>query len=203
VQEIVCLDLEGVLAPEIWIAVAQKTGIPELQRTTRDEPDYDCLMRYRLDILDREGIRLSQIQEVIASLDLLDGARDFLDTLRAQTQVVILSDTFAEFAKPIMQKLAWPTLFCHSLKVQDDRIVGYELRQHNQKQHAVEAFRALNFKVIAAGDSYNDTTMLAAAHQGILFRAPDSVVREFPQFPAVVEYGALMEKITQAASVAP
>ena len=172
-QTIVTLDLEGVLVPEIWIAFSEKTGIPELRRTTRDEPDYDVLMRGRLRILDEHGLKLADIQEVIGKLSPLDGAGDFLDQLRARTQVVILSDTFAEFAQPLMRQLGWPTLFCHQLEVDAaGRIVNYKLRQPNQKQRAVAALKSLSYKIIAAGDSFNDTTMLAEADVGFFFHAP-------------------------------
>ena len=184
-QTIVTLDLEGVLVPEIWIAFAEKTGIPELKRTTRDEPDYDVLMRGRLKILDEHGLKLSQIQEVIGTLEPLPGAKEFMDELRSLTQVIILSDTFEQFAKPLMRQLGWPTLFCHRLVVENDRIVNYQLRQPNQKAKSVAALRGLNYKVIAAGDSYNDTTMLAEADVGFLIHAPRNVIEEFPQFQAV------------------
>ena len=195
-QTIVTLDLEGVLVPEIWIAFAEKTGIPELKRTTRDEPDYDVLMRGRLKILDQHGLKLSQIQEVIGTLQPLPGARGFLDELRALTQVIILSDTFEQFAKPLMRQLGWPTLLCHRLVVADDRIVNYQLRQQNQKAKSVAALRNLNYKVIAAGDSYNDTAMLLEANTGFLFHAPDNVKREFPQFTAFEDYGDLLTAMT-------
>ncbi len=194
-QSIVTLDLEGVLAPEIWIAVAEKTGIEELHLTTREVPDYDILMKNRIAILEREKLTLSAIQEVIGTLDPLEGAVDFLDELKTMTQVVILSDTFQEFAFPIMKKLSFPTLFCHNLIVEEDRIVGYQLRQKDQKTRAVEAFRSLNFKVTGVGDSYNDTGMLAAAHQGILFRAPENVIQQFPQFPVTEKYPDLLAQI--------
>ena len=196
-QSVVTLDLEGVLVPEIWIAVAEKTGIDALNKTTRDEPDYDVLMKYRLDILRQNNLKLSDIQEVIGTLSPLEGAKGFLDELRAKTQVVILSDTFLQFAEPLMRQLDWPTLFCHHLEVNDDVITNYCLRQPDQKRKSVEAFKALNFQVIAAGDSYNDTTMLGAADHGILFRAPDNVKAEFGNFPAVEEYGELMALIEE------
>jgi phosphoserine/homoserine phosphotransferase len=192
-QTIATLDLEGVLVPEIWIAVAERTGIEALRRTTRDEPDYDKLMRGRLEILDAHGLRLADITDVIGGLTPEPGARDFLDQLRARMQVIILSDTFEQFARPLMRQLGWPTLLCHRLVVDaEDHIVDYQLRQPDQKRRAVEALQSLNFAVIAAGDSYNDTSMLAAADRGILFRAPANVVTEFPQFPAVSEYGDLL-----------
>jgi phosphoserine/homoserine phosphotransferase len=191
-QSIVTLDMEGVLTPEIWIAVAERTGLPELRRTTRDEPDYDKLMRYRLAILDREGITLSKIQEVIGTLAPLPGAVEFLDTLRARAQVVILSDTFEQFAAPFMRQLKWPALFCHRLLVADDRITGYQLRMPDQKRAAVRAFQSLNYQVLAAGDSFNDTTMLAQAEHGFLLHAPENIVKQFPQFPAFDDYGELL-----------
>jgi phosphoserine/homoserine phosphotransferase len=194
-QTIVTLDVEGVLVPEIWIAVAERTGIEGLRRTTRDEPDYDVLMRYRLDLLAEHGLTMSLIEDVIAGLEPLDGAREFLDDLRADTQVVLLSDTFEQFAKPLMAQLAWPTVLCHQLVVADDRIVDYRLRQPNQKQCAVEAFRGLNYRVVAAGDSYNDTTMLGAADAGYLFHAPANVIAEFPQFRALDTYPDLLAAI--------
>jgi phosphoserine/homoserine phosphotransferase len=195
-QTIVTLDLEGVLIPEIWIAVADRTGIEGLTRTTRDEPDYDVLMRHRLDLLAEHGLTLSLIEDVIAGLAPLDGARDFLDRLRSLTQVVILSDTFEQFARPFMAQLGWPTILCHRLVVETvegaDRIVGYRLRQPDQKKRSVVAFQSLNYRVLAAGDSYNDTTMLGAADRGFLFRAPDNVVAEFPEFPAFTAYDDLL-----------
>ena len=190
--------MEGVLTPEIWIAVAEKTGIPELRRTTRDEPDYDQLMRYRLAILDRQGIKLSDIQAVIGSLALLDGAKSFLDELRALTQVIILSDTFEQFAQPLIRQLNWPTLLCHTLIVQNDRITDYQLRIPDQKKKTVAALRQLNYRVIAAGDSFNDTAMLVEADEGFLFHAPDNVKREFPDLKAVDSYSDLMQLIRGA-----
>ena len=195
-QRIVTLDLEGVLIPEVWIAVAERTGIDGLTRTTRDEPDYDVLMRYRLDLLAEHGLTMSLIEDVISGLQPLDGAKDFLDSLRAQTQVIILSDTFEQFARPFMRQLAWPTVFCHRLLVADDRIVDYRLRQPDQKRKSVQAFHGLNYKVIAAGDSYNDTTMLGEADAGFLFHAPDNVIAEFPQFPALNTFDELLAAIT-------
>ena len=196
-QSIVTLDLEGVLVPEIWIAFAEKTGIEALRRTTREEPDYDVLMQYRLDILKENNLKLPDIQEVIGVLAPLEGAKEFLDALRAKTQVVILSDTFLQFAKPLMRQLDWPTIFCHHLEVENDVVENYCLRQPDQKRKSVEAFRSLNFKIIAAGDSYNDTTMLGVADHGILFRSPDNVKAEFPQFLAVEEYADLMALIDE------
>lgn len=192
--------MEGVLTPEIWIAVAEKTGIPELRRTTRDEPDYDVLMRGRLRLLDQHHLKLSDLQSVIATLRPLEGAVDFLDRLRAFTQVIILSDTFEQFAQPLMRQLGWPTLLCHRLVVEADRITGYRLRIREQKQRAVEALRGMNYRVVAAGDSYNDIAMLQAANVGLLFRAPDNVKREFPRFPATDAYADLLALIETAES---
>lgn len=189
--------MEGVLTPEIWIAVAEKTGIPELRRTTRDEPDYDKLMRYRIDILDRHGITLSKIQSVIASLSPLPGAREFIQELRNRAQVIVLSDTFEQFAKPLISQLGWPTLFCHRLLVEYDRITGYRLRMADQKRQSVRALQLLHFQVIAVGDSYNDTTMLKQADHGFLFHAPENVKREFPQFPALEDYERLLTQIDE------
>ncbi len=197
-QTIVTLDMEGVLTPEIWIAVAEKTGIAELRRTTRDEPDYDKLMRYRIGILDQHGIKLSEIQAVIGSLTLLDGAKAFLDELRALTQVIILSDTFEQFAQPLIRQLNWPTLFCHTLIIKNDRITDYQLRTADQKKKAVAALKQLNYRVIAAGDSFNDTAMLVEAHEGFLFHAPDNVKQQFPELKAVDTYADLMKLIKGA-----
>jgi phosphoserine/homoserine phosphotransferase len=191
-QSVVVLDLEGVLVPEIWIAVAEKTKIPELRRTTRDEPDYDKLMRGRVKILDQHGLKLAAIQEVIGDLRPLPGALDFLRQLRSLTQVIILSDTFEEFAKPIMRQLEWPTIFCNRLLIEQGRVAGYKLRQDQPKRGAVAALRSMNYFVIAAGDSFNDTAMLAEAHVGFLFHAPEPIKRQFPQFAAFEEYGDLM-----------
>lgn len=197
-QTIITLDLEGVLVPEIWIAVAEKTGIEALRRTTRDEPDYDVLMRGRLALLDQHGLSLRMIQEVIASLGPLPGAREFLDQLREDAQVIILSDTFEEFARPLMRQLAQPTLFCHRLVVESDRVVGYTLRQPNQKQRSVEALRSLNYRVIAAGDSFNDVTMLQAANVGFFFHAPPAIQAQFPQFEAHESYDDLLAAVRRA-----
>jgi phosphoserine/homoserine phosphotransferase len=200
-QSIVTLDMEGVLTPEIWIAVAEKTGIPELRRTTRDEPDYDVLMRGRLALLDRHGLKLSDIQQVIGTLDPLPGAVEFLDALRGFTQVVVLSDTFEQFASPLMRKLGWPTLLCHRLVVENDRIADYQLRMRDQKREAVMAFRGLNYFVVSAGDSYNDTTMLGAADVGFLIHAPENVIREFPQFTPVATLAGLLDGIKQVLAI--
>jgi phosphoserine/homoserine phosphotransferase len=197
-QSIVTLDLEGVLVPEIWIAVAEKTGIRELRLTTRDVPDYDLLMKGRLKLLDEHGLKLSDIQQVISTLRPLDGGREFLDELRSLTQVLILSDTFEEFAQPLMKQLGWPALFCHKLEVENDRIVNYRLRLENQKQKSVAALKNLNFHVIAAGDSFNDTAMLMEANVGFFFRSPKTIQEQFPQLKAVEEYSDLMNLIKQA-----
>lgn len=195
-QSIVCLDLEGVLVPEIWIAVAERTGIDALRRTTREEPDYDVLMQYRLDLMAEHGLTMSVIQDVIGGLEPLPGAKRFLDALRERTQVVILSDTFEQFAAPLMRQLGWPAIWCHRLVVDDDRITGYRLRMADPKRNAVLALRGLNYRVIAAGDSYNDTTMLLEADAGFLFHSPENVQREFPQLPAIDEYDDLLAAIT-------
>jgi phosphoserine/homoserine phosphotransferase len=196
---VACLDLEGVLVPEIWIQFSERTGIPELRRTTRDEPDYDKLMKWRIALLAERGFTLADIQDVIAGMAPLPGAREFLDWLRARMQVVILSDTFNQFAQPLMRQLGWPTLFCHDLVVDGaGRIVDYRLRQADAKRQAVLALRGLNFKTIAAGDSYNDTRMLGEADQGVLFRPPDNVIREFPQFPVTRDYTELRAAFERA-----
>lgn len=200
-MEIACLDLEGVLVPEIWIAFAEKTGIEELRKTTRDEPDYDVLMNYRLDILRREGLGLNEIQEVIATLKPLDGAIEFVDWLRERFQVVILSDTFYEFANPLMAQLGYPTLLCHRLESDDQgRVTNYRLRQANPKRQAIVALKSIYYRTIAAGDSYNDTTMLAEADAGILFHAPQNVIEEFPQFPAVQSFAELKQEFIRASN---
>ncbi|GGC03049.1 phosphoserine phosphatase ThrH [Marinobacterium zhoushanense] len=200
-MELACLDLEGVLIPEIWIAFAEETGIEALKATTRDIPDYDVLMKQRLSILDQHGLTLPQIQDTISRLSPLDGAREFVDWLRERFQVVILSDTFYEFAAPLMKQLGYPTLLCHKLEVNGDgRITDYTLRQRDPKRQSVRAFQLLNYRVIAAGDSYNDTTMLAQAEKGILFHAPDNVIAEFPQFPAVHSYDDLKKEFIKASN---
>ena len=191
-MQLACLDLEGVLVPEIWIAFAERTGIPELRRTTRDEPNYDTLMKFRLDLLKQHKLGLPDIQKVIAGLGPMEGAKDFLDALRRDYQVIILSDTFYEFAMPLMAQLGMPTLFCHKLEVDAGGVVrNYVLRQPEAKRESVKAFRTLNFKTIAAGDSYNDTAMLAEADAGILFRPPQNVIDEFPQYPVTRSYEEL------------
>ena len=197
-MELACLDLEGVLIPEIWINVAERTGIEALRLTTRDIPDYDQLMRGRLALLDQHGLKLSDIQQVIAGMGPLEGAREFIDWLRERFQVVILSDTYYEFAMPLMRQLGCPALFCHRLQVTEDRVTGYVLRQADSKRQAVRAFHGLNFRVIAAGDSYNDTAMLAEADAGILFRPPQNVIDEFPQFPVTRNFEEMREAFRQA-----
>jgi phosphoserine/homoserine phosphotransferase len=198
-MEIACLDLEGVLVPEIWISFAERTGIEELRLTTRDVPDYDVLMTRRLEILQENDLGLSDIQKVIGGMSPLPGARGFLDWLRERAQVVILSDTFYQFAAPLMRQLGWPTLFCHRLETSEGgRVSNYHLRQKDGKRQAVRAFHQLNFRVIAAGDSYNDTTMLSEADAGILFRPPDNVVEEFPQFPVARSYDELRSEFQRA-----
>ena len=200
-MEIACLDLEGVLVPEIWIAFAEKTGIEELKKTTRDEPDYDVLMNYRLNILRQHGLGLNEIQQVIAALKPLEGAVEFVDWLRERFQVVILSDTFYEFASPLMAQLGYPTLLCHRLEYDaDGTVTDYQLRQANPKRQAIVAFKSIYYRTIAAGDSYNDTTMLAEADAGILFHAPDNVIAEFPQFPAVHSFDALKREFIRASN---
>lgn len=199
-MQLVCLDLEGVLVPEIWIEFSKRTGIPELSRTTRDEPDYDKLMTYRLDLLKAHKLGLPDIQKVIAEMGPMAGACDFLDALRRDYQVIILSDTFYEFAMPLMAQLNMPALFCHKLQADAQGfLVAYHLRMPNQKKEAVQRFKELQFQVIAAGDSYNDTAMLAEAHAGILFHPPQNVIDEFPQFPVTMNYTELRQQIDKAA----
>ena len=191
-MQVVCLDLEGVLIPEIWIAFSERTGIPEFRRTTRDEPDYDKLMRFRIGLLEQHGLKLADIQAVIGGMAPMEGAKAFLDDLRTRYQVIILSDTFYEFADPMMRHLGRPTLFCHKLVIDDAGYVrDYKLRQPNQKAHAVNALKSLNFQVIAAGDSYNDTGMLAAADAGFFIHPPESIVAQFPQYPVHRDYTTL------------
>lgn len=199
-MHVVCLDLEGVLVPEIWIAFSQRTGIAEFSRTTRDEPDYDKLMRWRLGLLKQHGLKLADIQAVIGGMSPMDGAREFLDDLRTRYQVVILSDTFYQFADPLMRQLGRPTLFCHRLKTDADGFVSqYRLRQPEPKKCAVNAFKSLNLKVIAAGDSYNDTAMLQAADAGFFMHAPPAIAAQFPQFPENHSYAELAASIDGAA----
>ena len=196
---VACLDLEGVLVPEIWIEFSERTGIAELRRTTRDEPDYDKLMKWRIALLAEKSLALRDIQNVIGGMAPLPGAREFLDWLRARMQVVILSDTFNQFAQPLMKQLGWPTLFCHDLVTNDaGRIVDYRLRQDDAKRQSVLALRSLNFRTIAAGDSYNDTRMLGEADHGVLFCPPENVIREFPQFPVTRSYEELRAAFERA-----
>ena len=198
-MEIACLDLEGVLIPEVWINFAERTGIDELRATTREVPDYDQLMRQRLAILDREGLGIKDIQDVIDGMDPMPGAREALDWLREHFQVVILSDTFYEFAEPFMRKLGWPTLLCHRLKIDDKGMISdYKIRQPDPKRASVQAFHSLRYRIIATGDSYNDTSMLSEADAGILFRPPQNVIDEFPQFPVAREYAELQAEFAKA-----
>ena len=201
-MELLCLDLEGVLIPEIWINFAEKTGIEELRATTRDIPDYDELMRMRLRLLDEHGYGLPDIQAVIDTLEPLEGAREFVEWARENFQLIILSDTFYEFARPLMKKLGWPTLFCHRLEVDGNgRITDYKLRQKDPKRASIKAFHSLNYHCIAAGDSYNDTTMLGQAEAGILFHAPQNVIDEFPQYPAVHNFDDLRQEFLKASAI--
>lgn len=200
-MELACLDLEGVLVPEIWIAFAELTGIEELRATTRDIPDYNVLMKQRLALLEQHGLKLPDIQAVIATLEPLPGAAEFLDWLRERFQVIILSDTFYEFSEPLMRQLKWPTLFCHRLITDEEgRVVDYKLRQEDPKRASIKALHSLNYRVIAAGDSYNDTTMLSEAEVGILFHAPQNVIDEFPQFQAVHDFDALKAAFVAASN---
>ena len=195
-MQVLCLDMEGVLVPEIWIEFSKRTGIAEFSRTTRDEPDYDKLMRYRLDLLDKHGLKLPDIQQVIAGMGPLPGAREFLDAMRERFQVIILSDTFYEFADPLMRQLGRPTLFCHRLLVDDaGKVRDYKLRQPDQKRAAVNALKSLNYRVMAAGDSYNDTGMLLAADAGFFIHAPPAIATQFPQFPETHSYAELTAAI--------
>jgi phosphoserine / homoserine phosphotransferase len=197
--QIVCLDLEGVLVPEIWIGVAERTGIAELRATTRDIPDYDVLMKQRLRILDQHNLGMREIQEVIAGIKPMEGAPEFLEWLRSHYQLIILSDTFSEFAKPLMRQLGWPTIFCHNLTVNaDQKIAGYNIRLKDHKRQTTLALKNLNFKVVAAGDSYNDTNMLGAADRGFLFHPPQNVIDEFPQFPVCWSYDELRARIEES-----
>ena len=197
---VVCLDLEGVLVPEIWINVAVKTGIEDLKITTREMPDYDKLMRQRLDILDRWALKIGDIQDVIAQMGPLEGATDFLAWLRERYQVIILSDTFYQFVQPLMRQLGYPTLFCNQLEIDGSgRIVNYRMRMQDPKKHAVAALKSLNFFTMAAGDSYNDTAMLGEADAGFFFRPPDHLPKEFPRFPVTQNYGELQERLVRAA----
>lgn len=198
-MNIVCLDMEGVLVPEIWIAFAEASGIPELKRTTRDEPDYDKLMAFRLGTLAEHGLGLPQIQDVIATIDPLPGAREFLDELRTLTQVIVLSDTFEQFAKPLVEKLGWPTLFCNSLEVAEDgSITGYRMRCEQSKLTTVRALQSIGFETIAAGDSFNDMGMIRASKAGFLFRSTESIKADNPDLPAFEEFPAFLDAIKSA-----
>ena len=198
-MNIVCLDMEGVVVPEIWIAFAQASGIPELKRTTRDEPDYNKLMKWRLGILAQHGLGLREIQDTIARIDPLPGAREFLDELRAMTQVVILSDTFEEFAKPLMKKLGWPTIFCNSLEVEPDGMIsGFHMRVKDSTLTTVRGLQSIGYDTIACGDSYNDLDMILASRAGFLFRTTEKIKADYPQLPAFEEYGDLLSAIREA-----
>ena len=198
-MNIVCLDLEGVLVPEIWVAFAEETGIPELKKTTRDEPDYDKLMKWRLGILKEHGLGLKEIQETIAKIDPMPGAKEFLDELRSMTQVIIISDTFTQFAAPLMKKLGWPTIFCNSLEVAEDgEITGYRMRVENSKYSTVKALQSIGFETIASGDSHNDLGMIKASKAGFLFKSTEQIKKENPELPAYETYDELMEAIKKA-----
>lgn len=195
-MNIVCLDMEGVLVPEIWIAFAEESGIPELKKTTRDEPDYDKLMRYRLDILKQHGLGLKEVQETIAKIEPMDGAKEFLDELRSLTQVIILSDTFTQFAGPLMKKLGMPTIFCNTLEVAEDgEITGFRMRVENSKLTTVKALQSIGFETIASGDSYNDLGMIKASKAGFLFKSTDKIKADYPEFPAYETYDELLAAI--------
>ena len=198
-MNIVCLDLEGVLVPEIWVAFAEETGIPELKKTTRDEPDYDKLMKRRLGILKEHGLGLKEIQETIAKIDPMPGAKEFLDELRSMTQVIIISDTFTQFAAPLMKKLGWPTIFCNSLEVAEDgEITGYRMRVENSKYSTVKALQSIGFETIASGDSHNDLGMIKASKAGFLFKSTEQIKKDNPELPAYETYDELMEAIKKA-----
>ena len=198
-MNIVCLDLEGVLVPEIWVAFAEETGIPELKKTTRDEPDYDKLMKWRLGILKEHGLGLKEIQETIAKIDPMPGAKEFLDELRSMTQVIIISDTFTQFAAPLMKKLGWPTIFCNSLEVAEDgEITGYRMRVENSKYSTVKALQSIGFETIASGDSHNDLGMIKASKAGFLFKSTKQIKKDNPELPAYETYDELMEAIKKA-----
>ncbi|MCP4744897.1 MAG: bifunctional phosphoserine phosphatase/homoserine phosphotransferase ThrH [Desulfobacteraceae bacterium] len=197
-MKIVCTDLEGVLVPEIWINVAEKTGIEQLRLTTRDIADYSVLMRKRIDLLEQHGLKLKDIKDVIETMQPLEGAREFLDWLRAKTQTIIVSDTFEEFARPLMAKLGWPTLFCNSLQISSDgKITDYILRQADGKRHVVQALQSLNFKVVAMGDSYNDISMLKTAEHSVLFSPPDTIKQSYPEFAVVNDYKTLQKTLAR------
>ena len=198
-MNIVCLDLEGVLVPEIWVAFAEETGIPELKKTTRDEPDYDKLMKWRLGILKEHGLGLKEIQETIAKINPMPGAKEFLDELRSMTQVIIISDTFTQFAAPLMKKLGWPTIFCNSLEVAEDgEITGYRMRVENSKYSTVKALQSIGFETIASGDSHNDLGMIKASKAGFLFKSTEQIKKDNPELPAYETYDELMEAVKKA-----
>ena len=198
-MEIVCLDLEGVLVPEIWIAFAEATGIPELKKTTRDEPDYDKLMNYRIGILKEHGLGLKEIQETIATIDPMPGAKEFLDELRSLTQVIIISDTFTQFAAPLMKKLGWPTIFCNELEVAENgEVTGFRMRCEKSKYTTVKALQSCGFETIASGDSFNDLGMIEASKAGFLFRSTEQIKKDYPQYPAFDTYDELLKAIKEA-----
>ena len=197
-MNIVCLDMEGVLVPEIWIAFAEKTGIPEFKKTTRDEPDYDKLMKYRIDLLKQHGLGLKEVQDVIAEIDPMDGAKDFLDELRSITQVIILSDTFEQFATPLMKKLNWPTIFCNTLEVNGNEITGYQMRVQDSKRTTVKALQSIGFETIASGDSFNDLGMIQESKAGFLFKSTDAIKAAHPEIPAYETYDELLTAIKRA-----
>ena len=198
IMNIVCLDMEGVLVPEIWIAFAEKTGIPEFKKTTRDEPDYDKLMKYRIDLLKQHGLGLREVQDVIAEIDPMDGAKDFLDELRSITQVIILSDTFEQFATPLMKKLNWPTIFCNTLEVNGNEITGYQMRVQDSKRTTVKALQSIGFETIASGDSFNDLGMIQESKAGFLFKSTDAIKAAHPEIPAYETYDGLLAAIKKA-----
>lgn len=198
IMNIVCLDMEGVLVPEIWIAFAEKTGIPEFKKTTRDEPDYDKLMKYRIDLLKQHGLGLREVQDVIAEIDPMDGAKDFLDELRSITQVIILSDTFEQFATPLMKKLNWPTIFCNTLEVNGNEITGYQMRVQDSKRTTVKALQSIGFETIASGDSFNDLGMIQESKAGFLFKSTDAIKAAHPEIPAYETYDELLTAIKKA-----
>lgn len=198
IMNIVCLDMEGVLVPEIWIAFAEKTGIPEFKKTTRDEPDYDKLMKYRIDLLKQHGLGLREVQDVIAEIDPMDGAKDFLDELRSITQVIILSDTFEQFATPLMKKLNWPTIFCNTLEVNGNDITGYQMRVQDSKRTTVKALQSIGFETIASGDSFNDLGMIQESKAGFLFKSTDAIKAAHPEIPAYETYDELLAAIKKA-----
>ena len=198
-MKLICLDLEGILVPEIWVAFAEASGIPELKKTTRDEPDYDKLMRWRLSVLKEHGLGLKEIQETISSIDPLPGAKEFLDELRSFTQVIIISDTFTEFAQPLMKKLGWPTIFCNSLVVAEDgEITDYKMRVENSKLTTVRALQSIGFETVASGDSYNDLGMILAGKSGFLFRTTEQIKADYPQIPALETYEELLKALKEA-----